>query len=121
MRDPTKSYPPDCATCRQRIPMHERQNMGCAYEPTSKLAAPQFVLMRGTTPMLDWAPSACPMYLARLPAIGEVLACAPQWKAGTLPAFVGATPTRALLTAVAEFDAARDAYANDPNRPKGGA
>lgn len=101
--------------------MHERQNMGCAYEPTGKLAAPQYVLMRGTTPMLDWEPSACPMHLARLPGVAEVVACLPQWKAGTLRDFVGATPTRALLDAVAEFDAAREAYTNDPNRPKGGA
>lgn len=101
--------------------MHERQNMGCAYEPTSKHAGPQFVLMRGTTPMLDWAPAVCPMYLARLPAVSEVVACLPQWEGGTLTDFLGATPARPLLHAVAEFDAARDAYANDPNRPKGGA
>ncbi len=101
--------------------MHDRQSMGCAYEPTSKHAGPRFVLMRGVTPMLDWEPSACPLHLARLPAVAEVVACLPQWKAGTLPDFLGATPTRAMLHAVAEFDAARDGYTHDPNRPKGDA
>ena len=101
--------------------MHDRQAMGCAYEPTSTLAGPRYVLVRGVTPMLDWEPSTCPLYLARLPGVAEVVACHPQWKAGALPDFLGATPTRALLHAVAELDAARDAYANDPNRPKGGA
>lgn len=101
--------------------MHDRQTMGCAYEPTIAAADPRFVLMRGSVPMVDWKPSACPMHLVRLPAIEEVLAVAPQWKAGTLTEFLGEPPTRALLAVVAEFDAAGNAYANDPNRPKGGA
>lgn len=101
--------------------MHERQVMGCAYEPTSKHAGPQYVLMRGNKPMVAWEPSACPLYLVRLPAVAEALACAAQWAAGTLTEFIGATPTRTLLTAVAELTSAREVYANDPDRPKEGA
>lgn len=93
--------------------------MGCAYEPSAKSAAPQYVLVRGIVPMLDWAPSVCPYYLGRLPMVAEALAALPHWKAGTLTEWCGGPPTRAMLAAVAELDNAREGYAQDPNRPKG--
>lgn len=101
--------------------MTDRQSMGCAYEPPSTTAAPLYVLMRGTVPMLSRSPSTCPLYLARIPAQNEVAAALPHWRNGSLASWCEDEPTRALQTACAELAAGLDEYAADPNRPKGDA
>ncbi len=110
--------------------MDTRQQMGCAYEPAVANAAPLFVLMRGNQPMLDWGtdddgrpiqPSQCPFYEARLPALYEAQLAAQHREHGLLEAWCGSTPTRPLLTVLAMLRVGEREYADDPNRPKGGA
>lgn len=51
--------------------MDQRQIMGCVYEAPTAAPGRQFVLSRGALPMLDWEPTACPLYLATLPGVAE--------------------------------------------------
>jgi hypothetical protein len=100
--------------------VEDRQQMGCTFEATIASPGTRHVLSRGGPPMIDWDPPACPLYLARLPALGEVVAALPQWKHGSLAAYCEAEPTRALLSACAALDGAIEAHAHDPNRPREG-
>lgn len=60
--------------------------------------------------MLDWEPSVCPLYLGRLPALGEVVAALPHWRNGSLRDYCEGQPTRSLLSAVASLADAIEAH-----------
>lgn len=105
------TYLPDCASCRRRIPMTTRQDMGCTFE--ERTAAPQvpYVLAwsRGGVMELPFLPSKCPLYLARLPALEEVERALPHWERGQLELYLGhATPAPGFLDAVRLLALSRD-------------
>jgi hypothetical protein len=114
----TEDHEPTCSDCLQAIDMETRQAMGCAYE--ARTTAPQrgYVLARPSGPMLSFTPSACPLYLARLPALAEVGAALPHWRTGQLAQWCEDEPTRALMSACAALADAIEAYTHDPHRPK---
>lgn len=103
--------------------MNERIAMGCVYEEPGPTPALPFVLSRAGRPMLSWKPSACPLYLGRLPALADLPMAARQWKHGTLGPWLRVPADDIpddLLEALAAYEAGGEEYAHDPHRPKGG-
>lgn len=98
MKNPT--YPVDCDDCRRRFDVNTRQAQGCVYEERTDAPRTPYVLRwdRGGVIDLPFTPSACPLYLGRLPALAEVEAARPHWERGQLDSYLAAGDVPGVAT-----------------------
>lgn len=96
--------PKDCETCKATQTVTTRQHMGCAYLPRVDDARPwmppSWRDRRDPEPL-----STCPGYSIALPAVVDVVLAFPQWKTGTLTAYLdGEEPTRGALEVLSVYE-----------------
>lgn len=95
--------PKTCTDCKASTDVTTRQYMACGYEKPIPLATPE-----RPDGARAWVPpswreqggelSTCSGYTTDLPAVSEIVQAHPQWKAGTLTAYLdGEEPTRIAL------------------------